>query len=157
MDLMTRRSALALGAAGTAGSFLADFSKAQAATTPSGFYFIHLFTGPDGRTHLEEIDPRQAEQKLPYWYKAKATAVAVLTYPAGHQFDWHLTRDVPRLIIQLRGLSVTIVDDGNEPGVSYHPLRPGSVMLAEDKSGKGHRGMIFSDEDAYSMQVDLAV
>jgi hypothetical protein len=120
-------------------------------------YFIHLFTGPDGRSHIEELSPRQVGVKLPYIYRSKATEVSVLTYPAGHRFDWGLTPGVPRLIIQLRGLSVTIVDDGGKPGSSYHPLAAGSIMLAEDRSGRGHRGMIFGDEDAISMQVDLAV
>jgi|GEM_PF-2854023 hypothetical protein len=122
---------------------------------PPGFYFIHLFTGPDGHSRIEQLNPSQAQEKLPYFFRAQATGVSLLTFPAGHEFDWRLVRDVPRLIVQLRGMSVTIVNDGCEPGVSYHPLRPGSVMLAEDFSGRGHRGKVFGDEDCVTLQVDL--
>jgi len=128
----------------------------RSAGAPPGFYFIHLFTGEDGRSHIETLDPSQAEEKLPYFFRARATGDSILTFPAGHDFDWRLTRDIPRLLVQLRGLCVTIVDDGCEPGVSYHPLRPGSVMLAEDRTGRGHRGKVFGDEDVVTLQVDLA-
>jgi hypothetical protein len=143
---------------GSLGALLGGVSETEAGElrAPSP-YFIHLFTGADGRSHIDMLDPRQAGVKLPYLYKAKATEVSVLTYPAGHRFDWHLTRDIPRLIMQLRGVSVTIVNDDGEAGVSYYALSAGSLMLAEDKSGRGHRGVIFGDEDAVSMQVDLAV
>jgi hypothetical protein len=59
-------------------------------------------------------------------------------------------------MVQLRGLSVVIVNDGHEPGVSYHPLAPGSVIFVEDLHGRGFRGRVFEDEDALFMQVDLA-
>ncbi len=120
------------------------------------FHVVHLFTGRDGRTRLEALDPRQATEHLPYLYRSKATAVSVLRFPAGRNFSWPASHGVRRLMIQLRGLSVVIVDDGHEPGVSYHPLAPGSILLAEDLSGRGHRGRVFEDEDVLIMQVDLA-
>jgi hypothetical protein len=135
----------------TAGRVLSGLAQ----TCPAGFYFIHLFTAADGRSRIEQLNPAQATEKLPYFFRAVATGVSLLTFPAGHNWDWHLTREVPRLIVQLRGMAVTIVDDGADAGVSYHPLRPGSVLLAEDFSGRGHRGMIFPDEPVVSLQVDL--
>jgi hypothetical protein len=156
-NIIGKRGMFALGAA-SLGALLGGVRQAEAADgrAPSP-YFFHLFTGSDGQSHFDVLDPRQASVKLPYLYKAKATEVSVLTYPAGHRFDWHLTRDIPRLIMMLQGIAVTIVNDAGEPGVSYYPLTTGSLMLAEDKCGRGHRGVIFGDEDAVSMQVDLAV
>jgi hypothetical protein len=135
----------------TAGSILSGLARSG----PAGFYFIHLSTTPEGRSRIEQLNPAQANEKLPYFFRAKATGVSLLTFPAGHSWDWHLTHQVPRLIVQLRGMAVTIVDDGSDAGISYHPLRPGSVLLAEDFSGRGHRGMIFPDEPVVSLQVDL--
>jgi hypothetical protein len=132
----------------TAGNVLENLGAA-------GFYFIHLYEDPDGTSRIAQLNPAQAHEKLPYFFRAKATGVSLLTFPAGHVWDWHLTHVVPRLIVQLRGMAVTIVDDGSAAGVSYHPLRPGSVLLAEDFSGRGHRGMIFPDEPVVSLQVDL--
>lgn len=123
----------------------------------SGLSFVRVYAGDDGFSHIETIDPRQAEEKLPYIFRAKAVSVALLTFPAGMVWDWHHTHHgVRRLLVTLRGLCVTIVNDGCEPGRSYHPLMPGSVMLAEDFSGRGHRGHVFAESDTIVFQVDLA-
>jgi hypothetical protein len=126
------------------------------AVVPSGFHVVHLVTGRDGRTHIEELDPRQASENLPYLYRSKATSVSVLRYPAGHEFEWRAVPGRSRLMVQLRGLCVLIVNSGAEPGVSYRPLAPGTVLLDEDRSGRAHRCKVFEDEDVYFMQVDLA-
>jgi hypothetical protein len=130
--------------------------KAPAPASGADFHVVHLYAGRDGRTRLETLDPRQATEHLPYLFKSKATSVAVLRYPAGRKFVWPSTPGVRRLLVQLQGASVVIVDDGHEPGRSYHPLQPGSVVLVEDLGGRGPRGTVFEDEDAIIMQVDLA-
>lgn len=128
----------------------------QPALPPSGFHVVHLVTAKDGRTHIEELDPRQATENIPYLYRSKATSVSVLRYPAGKEFEWRASPGHSRLLVQLRGLCVLIVNGGAEPGVSYRPLAPGTVVLDDDTSGRAHRCKVFEDEDAYFMQVDLA-
>ncbi len=159
-----RRSLLTGGyAAGTVGALIAGLAPAAAAdptaTEPSHgrFYFIRVFEGPDGVSHIQEFDPSQAAEKLPYIYRAKATQVAITMIPAGTFLEWHLTHNnVKRLLVSARALSVIIVNEGDVPGESYYPLDPGAVFLAEDTSGRGHRGKVFAAADAVVFQVDLA-
>ena len=135
---------------------MADLEPLAPVQAPSGFHVVHLVTGREGRTHIEELDPRQASENLPYLFRSKATSVSVLRYPAGREFEWRAVPGRSRLMVQLRGLCVLIVNVGAEPGVSYRPLAPGTVLLDDDTSGRAHRCKVFEDEDAYFMQVDLA-
>jgi hypothetical protein len=136
---------------------MAELAPPAPAVVPSGFHVVHLVTGREGRTHIEELDPRQASESLPYLYRSKAISVSVLRYAAGREFEWRAAPGRSRLMVQLRGLCVLIVNGGAEPGVSYRPLAPGTVLLDDDTSGRAHRCKVFEDEDAYFMQVDLAV
>jgi hypothetical protein len=155
---LDRRGLIGAAGLGAVGSLLTGmFGAPAAAGQPQPFHFVRIYEGPDQRSHIEVIDPRQAEEKLPCLYRAKAVSVGLLTFPAGTIWDWHLTHDnVRRLIVLARGLTVTIVDEGDVAGVSYYPWKPGTVMLAEDGSGRGHKGRVFADEDALVFQVDLA-
>jgi len=123
----------------------------------ASFGILHLVSGPDGRTHVEEMDPRQPTERLPYLYRAKATVVSVLEYAAGQEFRWRTATSVgPRLLIQLRGLSLLIVEGGRGAGASHHPLAPGSIVLDEDVGGRMHRCKVLENESAILMQVELA-
>jgi hypothetical protein len=122
----------------------------------AAFHIVHLVTTHDGRTRLTEMDPRQATEKLPYLYRSRASAVTVLRHPAGSEFAWREKASGPRLLVQLRGLCVLIVNGGAEPGVSYRPLAPGSVVLDEDTGRHVPRCKVFEDEDAIFMVVALA-
>ncbi len=155
---LDRRGLLAAGGVGTVGGLLSVIlGQPVAADEPQPFHFVRIYEGPDQRSHIEVVDPRNIQEKLPYLYRAKATSVSLLTFPAGTVWDWHLTHNnVRRLIVLVRGLTVSIVDDGDTPGVSYYPFKPGMVMLAEDFAGRGHRGKVFADQDAIVFQVDLA-
>lgn len=122
-----------------------------------GFHFVRIQAGPDGRSYIDEFDPQMPDEMPPVIYRAEAVSVALLIWPAGKVFNFGPTHDgVRRLLVTATGLTVTIVDDGTTPGISYHPLKPGSVMFAEDFSGRGHRGQVLADEDAVVFQVDLA-
>jgi hypothetical protein len=140
------------------GSVLTEILPGVAnASLEAGFHFVRIHEGPDGRSYIEEYDPRQPSETLPVLYRAAAVQVALLRWPAGTEFGWGATHGgVSRLLVTVSGLTVTIVDDGATPGRSYHPLKPGSVMLAQDFEGRGHHGKVFADEDAIVFQVDLA-
>ena len=99
-----------------------SLSRPAPAAVPSGFHVVHLVTGREGRTHIEELDPRQASESLPYLYRSKATSVLVLRYPAGREFEWRARPGRSRLMVQLRGLCVLIVNGGAEPGVARMSL-----------------------------------
>ena len=122
-----------------------------------GFHFVRIQAGPDGRSYIDEFDPQMPGETPPVIYRAEAASVALLTWPGGKAFDFGPTHGgVRRLLVTATGLTVPIVDDGSTAGTSYHPLKPGSVMFAEDFSGRGHRGLVLADEDAIVFQVDLA-
>ncbi len=128
-----------------------------AAGLERGFHFVRIQAGPDGRSTIDEFDPQMPGETLPLIYRADAVSVALLMWPGGKAFDFGPTHGgVRRLLVTATGLTVTIVDDGSTPGTSYHPLKPGSVMFAEDFTGRGHRGQVLADEDAIVFQVDLA-
>ena len=153
-----RRSILqALGAWSLGSLIAAALPRGVQAGVDRTFYFVRISEGPDGRSYIEEYDPRQLGAKEPVIYQAPAVSVALLRWPAGTVFNWGPTHGgVHRLLVTATGLTVTIVDDGAETGRSYHPLKPGSVMLAEDFAGRGHRGRVLPGEDAIVFQVDLA-
>jgi hypothetical protein len=93
-----------------------------------------IFTGTDGRSHLEDVDVDLED--------LGALGRISARWPArGVQFrevdgDYHLDLHVaPRrqLVVNLTG-SVEIATGGGESRV----LGPGSIVLAEDTSGEGH-------------------
>ena len=91
---------------------------------------IRLYTGEDGQSHVEEL-------KMP---SGEATSVALkagadMTFhhnPEGHLSDWH---NAPRrqYVIFLSGQTEIRLGDG-----TTRHLSPGSMLLAEDLTGKGH-------------------
>jgi len=150
--ILTGAGAVSLGA--LLGSVIPGLAEAG---LERGFHFVRIQAGPDGRSYIDEYDPTSPDETLPVIYRADAVQVALLTWPGGTAFNFGPTHGgVRRLLVSATGLTVTIVDDGSAAGTSYHPLKPGSVMFAEDFSGRGHRGQVLADEDAIVFQVDLA-
>lgn len=144
-----RRAVLQGAGAASLGALLgAVIPGVGAAGIERGFHFVRIQAGPDGRSHIDEFDPRMPDERPPVIYRAEAVSVALLIWPGGTAFNFGPTHGgVRRLLVTATGLTVTIVDEGSTPG---------SVMFAEDFSGLGHRGQVLADEDAMVFQVDLA-
>ena len=90
---------------------------------------FRLYTGSDGQSHVEPIDLG----RTPAWTKGLATTqIAFRESPVGNFIDWH---PAPRrqFVITLTGEAEITASDGEVRRVG-----PGSVMLAEDTTGKGH-------------------
>lgn len=91
--------------------------------------FIRLYTGPDGRTHIEDMDlashPELGELK-------GAESIVFRSTPPGHVLDWH---PAPRrqFVITLAGEYEIELEDG-----TVRRFGAGHVTLAEDLTGKGH-------------------
>jgi quercetin dioxygenase-like cupin family protein len=87
-----------------------------------------MYTGPDGKTHIEELalDGPVLSAVL------DAEAISFRSMPPGHFIDWH---PAPRrqFVITLSGEVEIGLEDG-----SLHRYGPGHVALAEDLTGKGH-------------------
>jgi len=108
--------------------------------------FYRLFSGPDNKTHIEEL-PLSALPTIDS--SQSAVAVFFRGYPAGYFLDWH---PAPRRqwVVLMKGE----VEFGLEDG-STHKLSPGDAFLAEDLTGKGHTARV-GPEPLFWIVVPLA-
>jgi quercetin dioxygenase-like cupin family protein len=112
----------------------------------------HLFTGPDGQTHVEEIEAKfaGASGSDSTFYKLAAGAGAELRRaPAGRVSDWH---PAPRkqYVITLSGHGELEIAGGQKIAVG-----PGSIELVEDVTGKGHITRVVGNEERVTLQVPV--
>lgn len=92
---------------------------------------IRMYTGDDGITHLEDMDPE--ELRLPV--KEVIIRKTVTQLPS----DWH-NSPVRQILIVRTGRVKAEVEDG-----TIRELGPGDLVLEEDLTGKGHRGLPVDD------------
>ncbi|HEX9870546.1 MAG TPA: hypothetical protein VGC99_18525 [Candidatus Tectomicrobia bacterium] len=88
-----------------------------------------LYTGPDGQTHIEELD-LASHPELTSLMATKG--VVFRSAEPGRFSDWH-TAPRRQFVITLEGEVEIGLADG-----SVHRYGPGHVNLAEDLTGKGH-------------------
>ncbi|MEU8008076.1 cupin domain-containing protein [Catellatospora sp. NPDC049111] len=102
---------------------------------------VRLYTGPDGRSHVEEsalhlgaLGPDAATGWLP------TIAARFRQSPPGSALTWH---DAPRrqYVVTLTGTLEFTTRDGET-----FRLGPGDVLLAEDTTGGGHRWRLLDDQ-----------
>ena len=126
---------------------LIDSTFAQA---PKGVTATRLYSGTDGETHAEEINLSQvtgANGTQPDLLKGEGVRFA--TRGPGTTDDWHVT---PRrqYLITLKGRVEIEVGGGKKVTAG-----PGSVLLIEDLTGKGHRAKVVSDDEWHVMFISL--
>jgi quercetin dioxygenase-like cupin family protein len=110
----------------------------------------HLFTGPDGRTHAEEIEAKFTPNGELGAYKLLANGGAELRRaPPGRVADWH-TAPRRQYVITLSGQGEVEVAGGKKI-----QLGPGSIDFVEDVTGKGHITRTIGDEDRVTIQIPL--
>lgn len=128
--------------------------------------YVRIYASADGESHFEEVD-------VPMHTMTTVTGVSISEWhsePIGDFFrfnrvdpnsddpasasagDWGPWHPEPRreFIIRLAGEVEIEVSDGE-----IRRLGPGSVLLAEDTTGKGHRNKRLSD-DVRSVFIPLA-
>jgi quercetin dioxygenase-like cupin family protein len=93
---------------------------------------IRLFTGDDGVTHLEDMEPK--DMRFP------ATEVVIRAAPSALPSPWHNAPLRQILIVRTGNVKVE-VEDGD-----VRQLAPGDMVLEEDLTGKGHRGIPVDDQ-----------
>ena len=92
-----------------------------------GFY--RVFAGPDGESHIEELD---LEQHAELSSALNVAEVRIQRYPDLRTMDFHPLPE-RRLIIHLSGEVEIGLSDG-----ATHIFRAGDVRLMEDLTGRGH-------------------
>lgn len=108
--------------------------------------FTRLFTGSDGQSHIEEMDPstHPTLQEL-----QAATGISFSFAEPGHFSDWH-TAPRRQYVITLAGEGEIGLADG-----SLHRFGPGHVSLVEDLTGEGHTTRVSSDVPRITATVRL--
>jgi quercetin dioxygenase-like cupin family protein len=104
---------------------------------------IRLFTGPDGRSHVEE-------STLPTGALHTTKAAHFEETAAGSALDWHVA-PCRQYVVTLAGTLEFTTRDGET-----FILKPGDVLLAEDTTGPGHRWRLIDDQPWRRMYVELA-
>jgi hypothetical protein len=117
-----------------------------------------LFTGPDGRTHAEQIEMKLTPSALldgtERSGRVKVTALQIVRWPPGHVNDWHNASETPgghQYVITISGRGEVEVAAGQKVR-----LEPGRVLLGEDLTGKGHITRTLGSEDWVSLHVSIS-
>ena len=86
---------------------------------------LHVYTSPNGETHLEVITVSPKAGVLPL------TGLNAITYQP-NKVDWHHA-PTPQFAINLTGYLQVEVSDGTR-----HKIGPGDLVFLDDTTGKGH-------------------
>jgi hypothetical protein len=124
-------------------------AEAQAPATTQ-IKAIRLFSGPDGQTHSEEITLTGIRADGPQGDLLKPGSIRYATRGADTWDDWH-TAPGRQYLITLKG-NVEIEIGGGQ----IVKAGPGSVLLIEDMTGKGHRAHVTKEGEWHVMFVPLA-
>ena len=96
--------------------------------------YFRIYADPDGESHFEDLDIALHPQPSGADYSAlhPATGVIFRRNPADQFLDWH---PAPRrqYVITLSGEAEVEASDGE-----VRQIGPGTIMLADDTTGKGH-------------------
>jgi len=111
-----------------------------------------MYTGPDGKTHAEEIEiplnpPRGASDR------SDPIAISELQFvrtSTAYDLDWH-TAPRRQYVVTVSGESEVVIGDGTRIR-----LYPGHIMLAEDTTGQGHRSRAVGDQDRIALFLPIA-
>lgn len=115
-----------------------------------------LYSGSDGESHFEEQDlkltsvdfapPAPPLELSEYW---DAERVSILRAPPGWYGDWH-PAPKRQLMFYLKGKVEGETSDG-----TVRTMGPGSIVLVEDTTGKGHRSRVIGTDDVIIAVVQL--
>jgi hypothetical protein len=130
---MDRRELLALaGIAGFAGAATAQQSNQELKAQ-----LIHVWSTPDGESHLERREISNAAGEIPVTGMT-ARAYARNEAAAASAADWH-TAPRKQFAINMSGTLEVEISDG-----SRHRIGQGDLVYLEDITGKGHVTRVLS-------------
>lgn len=151
---MNSKNILVAGAVlmGLAGLIFAVQSSHPATAAPADKPFkIHrLYTGPDGQTHVEEIDVKFGARGTDPFKLMAAPGAEIRRAAPGRVADWH-TAPRRQYVITLSGHGeVELIDH------TKIELGPGSIDLAEDLTGKGHITRVIGNEERVTLAIPVS-
>jgi hypothetical protein len=118
--------------------------------------YVRVYADERGESHFEDVEvaltPRNYAPPAPALSLSPvlpATGFAFVRIPAGWHGDWHPT-PLRQVFVYLAGEVEGETSDGER-----RRFGPGSVTLAEDTTGKGHRSWVVGDADALLVVAQL--
>lgn len=114
--------------------------------------YIRLYAGPDGESHFEDVEidlPEETPWGSVLSTMMPAKGIIFRRSPVGHFIDWHVAKS-RRFVITVSGVGEKTASDGE-----VRRLGPGSILLAEDTTGKGHITRVVGNEERVSIFVLL--
>jgi hypothetical protein len=113
--------------------------------------YFRIYADNQGESHFEDIEVAVEEQGSQSALSAliPATGVIFRRTPADQYLDWH---PAPRrqFVVTLSGQAEVEASDGE-----VRRIGPGTVMLAEDVSGKGHITRGVGNQERISLFIPL--
>ncbi len=117
---------------------------------------LRIYADADGESHFEDVELSFAEEDFvppapPVLITSfePATSYAFEQVPPGWHGDWH-PAPARVLAIYLSGHGVIEASDGE-----VRPVEPGTILLAEDTTGKGHITRVTGSDDVFVAIVTL--
>ena len=117
---------------------------------------MRVWASEDGESHLEEIDlpfeesdflhPAPPMHLTP---QSPASGYFVARVPVGWDADWH-PAPARELAVYLSGTGEIEATDG-----SVRSLEPGTILLVDDTTGKGHKTRVTGSEEMLVVIVTL--
>jgi len=129
---------------------LAAGAQNSGAQKHKGVFINHLYTGPDGQTHAEEIEAKFTPGSGNDVFKMMTTGAELHRAAPGRVSDWH-TAPRRQYVITLSGHGELEVAGGKKIAVG-----PGDIELVEDTTGKGHITKVTGTEERVTLQLPLA-
>ena len=110
-----------------------------------------IYSGDDGESYFEDIEIELDQSGLCSRLSRaqQATAVIFRETEGDYDFDFH-TAPRRQYVVNLRG-SVEIITGTGESRI----LGPGSILLAEDTTGRGHRSRAVDGEPRECLFITL--
>jgi len=106
-----------------------------------------LYTGADGKSHIEELKP----QDHPELRELQGTSgIRLQEFPAKQFIDWHPAPRRQWVIILSGELEIGLTDG------TLRRFGPGDARLVEDTTGRGHTTRTLGDQACIAMAVHLA-
>ena len=111
----------------------------------------HLYTGPDGESHFEDIDIplKELDSAENRSEPIKTTGIIFRETSGSFDLDYH-NAPQRQFVITLKGEAEIIVGDGTS-----RQFGPGAIMLAEDVTGRGHITRAVNNQPRVSIFVTL--
>jgi len=118
--------------------------------------YVRLFADDEGESHFEDLDAElvptefaRASPPLDLSQLAAADEVGFLCGPAGWRADWHPS-SARNLFVVISGEWEIDASDGET-----RRFGPGSVLLVEDMTGRGHKSHVTSAEESLAVVIRL--